>query len=97
MSENSKVDREQLMIDLTDLCKKHNLKNGAFLAVHVESEEYVGNLAIPDPTYQAELGWRIGLALAAFNFVVLALALSSVNPRASRSATRRKSALSAWA
>ena len=42
-------------------------------------------LAEPQPLYAAELGWRIGLALAALNFVVLALALSSVNPRASRS------------
>ena len=43
-------------------------------------------LAQPEPLNRAELGWRLGLALAAFNFVVLALALSSVNPRASRSA-----------
>jgi len=39
----------------------------------------------PLPPYQAELGWRLGLVLAALNFVLLALALSSVNPRASRS------------
>ena len=32
-----------------------------------------------------ELAWRLGLALAAINFVVLALALASVNPRAGRS------------
>lgn len=37
------------------------------------------------PAYQAELGWRLGLALAAINFVVLGLALASVNPRAGRS------------
>ena len=37
------------------------------------------------PAYQAELGWRLGLALAAVNFVVLGLALASVNPRAGRS------------
>lgn len=37
------------------------------------------------PLQQAELGWRIGLGLAAFNFVLLALALVSVNPRAGRS------------
>lgn len=42
-------------------------------------------LAQPLPAYRAELGWRLGLALAALNFVVLALALASVNPRASRS------------
>lgn len=39
----------------------------------------------PLPAYRAELGWRLGLALAAINFVVLGLALASVNPRAARS------------
>lgn len=39
----------------------------------------------PQPVYLAELGWRLGLALAAFNLVLLALGLVSVNPRASRS------------
>ena len=34
---------------------------------------------------RAELGWRLGLALAAINFVVLGLAVASVNPRAARS------------
>ncbi|MFE8645179.1 LPS export ABC transporter permease LptF [Sphingomonas sp. NCPPB 2930] len=40
-----------------------------------------------DPTImnQAELAWRLGLAFAGFNFVVMALAISSVNPRAGRS------------
>jgi lipopolysaccharide export system permease protein len=33
----------------------------------------------------SELAWRLGLALAAFNIVILALALSSVNPRGGRS------------
>lgn len=42
-------------------------------------------LAQPIPAYQAELGWRVGLALAALNFVVLGLAVASVNPRAARS------------
>jgi lipopolysaccharide export system permease protein len=37
------------------------------------------------PAYQAELSWRLGLALGALNFVVLGLALVSVNPRAGRS------------
>jgi len=32
-----------------------------------------------------ELAWRIGLALSAINFVVIALALAAVNPRAGRS------------
>ena len=55
-------------------------------AGNVKTSSTAQLLAQADPTFQAELGWRIGLALAAFNFVVLALALSSVNPRASRSA-----------
>jgi lipopolysaccharide export system permease protein len=42
-------------------------------------------LADPTPVNQAELGWRLGLALAAINFVVIAITVSSVNPRASRS------------
>ena len=42
-------------------------------------------MADPQPVHQAEIGWRLGLALAAFNLVILALALSSVNPRAGRS------------
>ncbi len=42
---------------------------------------------IREPTLpnQAELAWRISLALAGFNFVLLALAVSAVNPRAGRS------------
>ena len=42
--------------------------------------------AQPSPIYRAELGWRLGLALASLNLVVLGLGLASVNPRASRSA-----------
>ena len=37
------------------------------------------------PTNKAELAWRVGLALAALNFVVLAVTVSSVNPRVGRS------------
>ena len=33
----------------------------------------------------AELSWRIGLALAAINFVIIGIAVSSVNPRVGRS------------
>jgi lipopolysaccharide export system permease protein len=42
---------------------------------------------VMEPTQQnlAELGWRLGLALAALNFVVIAITVSSVNPRAGRS------------
>ncbi|MEJ6023295.1 LPS export ABC transporter permease LptF [Ramlibacter sp. PS4R-6] len=39
----------------------------------------------PTPVNLGELGWRLGLALAAFNFVVIAVIVSNVNPRAGRS------------
>jgi lipopolysaccharide export system permease protein len=41
-------------------------------------------LAKPTNINLAELSWRIGLALAAFNLMLLALLLSAVNPRAGR-------------
>jgi lipopolysaccharide export system permease protein len=42
---------------------------------------------LADPTLpnRAELAWRIGLAVAGLNFVLLGLAISNVNPRAGRS------------
>ncbi|MBC7471454.1 MAG: LPS export ABC transporter permease LptF [Ramlibacter sp.] len=39
----------------------------------------------PSAENRGELAWRLGLALAALNFVVIAVAVSSVNPRAGRS------------
>lgn len=39
----------------------------------------------PSPVNLGELGWRLGLALAAFNFIVIAVIVSNVNPRAGRS------------
>ena len=39
----------------------------------------------PTAPNRGELAWRLGLALAALNFVVMAIAVSSVNPRAGRS------------
>ncbi len=43
-------------------------------------------LAARTPPMLGEFSWRLGLVLTAFNLVVLALAVSTVNPRASRSA-----------
>jgi lipopolysaccharide export system permease protein len=42
---------------------------------------------IQEPTAmnQGELAWRLGMALAALNFVILAVTVSSVNPRVGRS------------
>lgn len=37
------------------------------------------------PQNLGELSWRLGLALAALNFAIIAIGVSSVNPRASRS------------
>lgn len=42
-------------------------------------------LAQPTPLNLGELAWRFGMTLAALNFVVLGLAVTSVNPRAGRS------------
>ena len=39
----------------------------------------------PTPRNLGELAWRLGAAFAAINFVVIALALAAVNPRAGRS------------
>jgi lipopolysaccharide export system permease protein len=37
------------------------------------------------PVHQGELSWRLGLSLAGINLVLVALAMSAVNPRAGRS------------
>jgi lipopolysaccharide export system permease protein len=39
----------------------------------------------PIPRHLAELAWRIGLTLAAFNFVIIGLAAAGANPRVGRS------------
>jgi lipopolysaccharide export system permease protein len=39
----------------------------------------------PTPANQGELAWRLGLAVAGINFVLLAVTVSSVNPRVGRS------------
>ncbi|RYF65470.1 MAG: LPS export ABC transporter permease LptF, partial [Comamonadaceae bacterium] len=46
----------------------------------------LGLIASPTPPNLGELGWRVGLMLAAANFVLLALTVSGVNPRVGRSA-----------
>ena len=39
----------------------------------------------PTPANLGELGWRLGLAFATLNFIVIAVIVSNVNPRAGRS------------
>ena len=45
--------------------------------------DLLNNLSLPN---QAELSWRIGLVLAAINFVIIGVAVSGVNPRVGQSA-----------
>ena len=40
----------------------------------------------PIPRHLAELSWRIGLGLAAFNFILIGIASAGVNPRVGRTA-----------
>lgn len=47
----------------------------------------VALLRNPSPPHLAELSWRIGVALAAVNFIIIAIAVSNVNPRVGRSGT----------
>ncbi len=42
-------------------------------------------LTNPSPSHLGELAWRMGLAFAAFNFVILGVAIASGNARANRS------------
>ena len=58
---------------------------GAAEEFSVKTRSTPALLAQPVPVHMAELGWRVGLALAALHFVVLGLALASANPRAARS------------
>ena len=59
------------------------LINGSY--VPEKSKSTLELLRTPTRNNQGELAWRLGMALAAVNFVVIALALASVNPRAGRS------------
>jgi lipopolysaccharide export system permease protein len=43
-------------------------------------------LKTPIPHHLAELAWRVGLTLAAFNFVIIGLAAAGSNPRVGRTA-----------
>ncbi|WP_295535658.1 LPS export ABC transporter permease LptF [uncultured Pseudacidovorax sp.] len=54
-------------------------------AVPPKAQSTLSLLASPTPANQGELGWRIGMVLAAINFVLIALVVSNVNPRVGRS------------
>ena len=50
----------------------------------LKSRSTWGLLQSPDPASRGELGWRLGMALTAVNFVLIALATTAGNPRAGR-------------
>lgn len=52
--------------------------------VPVESIPTLGLISDPAPQKLAELSWRIGLVLAAVNFVLLGIASAGMNPRVGR-------------
>ncbi|HEY8905948.1 MAG TPA: LptF/LptG family permease, partial [Rhodoferax sp.] len=56
------------------------------LSTQVNTVTTLALLQNPTPAYLGELSWRLGLLLAAVNFVVIGVAISSVNPRANKSA-----------
>ena len=74
---------------VTDFVEMGNRVNTATLAANADvparTRSTPALLRDPTPVHQGELAWRMGLALAALNFVVIAITVSSVNPRATRS------------
>jgi lipopolysaccharide export system permease protein len=45
----------------------------------------LGLIKAPTPVHLGELSWRLGLPLAAFNLLIVGLAVASVNPRVGKS------------
>lgn len=59
-----------------------NLPNTALASRHTATVDLLKN---PSPENWGELSWRLGLGLAGINLLLIALAVSAVNPRAGRS------------
>jgi len=60
-------------------------KDVAAEAIEIRAMSTLELLQSSTNSHRAELSWRLGLVFSAINFVVLALALAAVNPRAGRS------------
>ena len=73
----TQFERYQLLID-TDTAPADGVRNS-------RQSSTLQLIQQPTLSHQAELTWRIGLVFTAFNMVLLALALSAVNPRVGRS------------
>jgi hypothetical protein len=57
-------------------------KDVAAEAIEIRAMSTLELLQSRSNSHRAELSWRLGLVFSAINFVVLALALAAVNPRA---------------
>lgn len=81
--------RDGAELKISEFEEYGNRVSGADLGVGGDSpakaRSTLALLLEPTRIHQGELAWRIGLALAALNFVVIAVTVSSVNPRAGRS------------
>ena len=86
------TDKAKAGLKVSDF-KEYGTRIGSAEAVDLGRSNAVKNIptmqlvASDEPAYQAELGWRLGLAIAAINFVIMGLAMASVNPRAGRSSS----------
>ena len=60
-------------------------KDVAAEAIEIRAMSTLELLQSSTNSHRAELSWRLGLVFSAINFVVMALALAAVNPRAGRS------------
>jgi len=66
--------------------KISNNVKGYDTITEVDTLSTVALLANLTPLHLGELSWRLGLMLAAINLVIIGVAISSVNPRANKSA-----------
>jgi lipopolysaccharide export system permease protein len=83
--ETSLADRTMRISEFEEQGSRVNA--GAFGAADETPAKSRSTLALvlqPTPVNLGELAWRVGLALAALNFVVLAITVSNVNPRVGR-------------
>ena len=85
-------DQESPGLKVSDF-EEYGTRIGKATAIDLSDANAVKNIptmqlvASDQPKLRGELGQRLGLALAAINFVVMGLAMASVNPRAGRSSS----------
>ena len=85
-------EKDRKGIKISDF-KEYGTRVGNAAKIDLTDANAVKNIPTPSllvsdaPKHKGELGWRLGLAIAAINFVVLGLAMASVNPRAGRSSS----------